>query len=253
MNHKKLPPSLAATKNTHFLFVCMFLRLCGIFIAVRASLQLRQAGATHVVALGLLVTVAPLVADHRLWSAWAPVVRASGLWSTGLVVVVHGLSCSVAGGVFPDQRSNPCLLLWQVDSLPLSHQGSPIHSFTVSVMLEFQESQWGDFIEESPMGLCASCQPRLQSSKGSTGRGRSASKLTLMCVVRRPRFISEHWVVALAPCLVGLTTRHGRDLRESMHPRQKCMVLITTSQTLCSITSPICYCDMGGDYTWPMK
>ena len=28
-------------------------------------------------------------------------------------------------GIFPTQRSNPCLLHWQVDSLPLRHQGSP--------------------------------------------------------------------------------------------------------------------------------
>ena len=28
-------------------------------------------------------------------------------------------------GIFPAQRSNPCLLHWQVDSLPLSHPGSP--------------------------------------------------------------------------------------------------------------------------------
>ena len=26
-------------------------------------------------------------------------------------------------GIFPDQGSNPCLLHWQVDYLPLSHQG----------------------------------------------------------------------------------------------------------------------------------
>ena len=35
------------------------------------------------------------------------------------------LSCSSACGIFLDQGSNPCLLHWQVDSLPLSHQGSP--------------------------------------------------------------------------------------------------------------------------------
>ena len=28
-------------------------------------------------------------------------------------------------GIFPTQGSNPCLLHWQVDSLPLSHQGGP--------------------------------------------------------------------------------------------------------------------------------
>ena len=34
--------------------------------------------------------------------------------------------CSMACGIFPDQGLNPCLLHWQVDSLPLSLQESPI-------------------------------------------------------------------------------------------------------------------------------
>ena len=29
-------------------------------------------------------------------------------------------------GIFPIQGSNPCLLPWQADSLPLSHQGGPL-------------------------------------------------------------------------------------------------------------------------------
>ena len=40
--------------------------------------------------------------------------------------MVHGLSCSVACGILPDQGLNPCLPHWQADSLPLSHQGSPL-------------------------------------------------------------------------------------------------------------------------------
>ena len=57
-----------------------------------------------------------------------------GLWSTGLIVVVHGLSCSVACGIFPDQGSNPCLLHWQVGSLPLSYQGSPCAIFELKIL-----------------------------------------------------------------------------------------------------------------------
>ena len=38
--------------------------------------------------------------------------------------MAHGLSCSAACGIFPDQRSNPCPH-WQADSSPLSHQGKP--------------------------------------------------------------------------------------------------------------------------------
>ena len=37
-----------------------------------------------------------------------------------------GVGCHfLLQGIFPGQGSNPCLLHWQVDSLPLSHQGSP--------------------------------------------------------------------------------------------------------------------------------
>ena len=47
--------------------------------------------------------------------------RAQQLWLTGSraqasVVVAHGLSCSVACGIFLDQGSNPCPLHWQADS-----------------------------------------------------------------------------------------------------------------------------------------
>ena len=45
--------------------------------------------------------------------------------STGSVAVAQKLSCSMARGISPDQGSNPHLLHWQVNSLPLSHQGSP--------------------------------------------------------------------------------------------------------------------------------
>ena len=62
----------------------------------------------------------------RLQQLWhmGSIVAAPRLQSTGLVVVVQGLSCSKVCGIFLDQRSNPCLLYWQADSLPLSHQGS---------------------------------------------------------------------------------------------------------------------------------
>ena len=39
--------------------------------------------------------------------------------------MVHGLGCSEACGIFLDEGLNPCFLHWQVDSSPLSHQGSP--------------------------------------------------------------------------------------------------------------------------------
>ena len=53
------------------------------------------------------------------------VVAAPRLQSTGSIVVMHGLSCSEVYEIFLTQGSNPCLLHWQVDSLPLRHQESP--------------------------------------------------------------------------------------------------------------------------------
>ena len=53
------------------------------------------------------------------------VVAASGLWSASTKVAARSFSCYAACGIFPDQGLNPRLLHWQVNSLPLSHQGSP--------------------------------------------------------------------------------------------------------------------------------
>ena len=56
--------------------------------------------------------------DFSCCRAWSP-------GHTCSVAVVHKLSCSAACGVFMDQGLNLCLMHWQADSLPLSHQGSP--------------------------------------------------------------------------------------------------------------------------------
>ena len=42
--------------------------------------------------------------------------RSTGSGRAGSVVVAHGLSCSAACGIFPDQGSNPCPPHWQTDS-----------------------------------------------------------------------------------------------------------------------------------------
>ena len=49
--------------------------------------------------------------------------------STGSMVVVHRLSCSMTCGNFLDQGLNLCLQHWREDSLPLSHQGIPALTF----------------------------------------------------------------------------------------------------------------------------
>ena len=51
--------------------------------------------------------------------------RGWALGARALVVGPLGLSCSMAGGVFPDQGLNLCPLHWQADSHPLYHPGDP--------------------------------------------------------------------------------------------------------------------------------
>ena len=50
---------------------------------------------------------------------------AQALGHVASVIVAHALSCPAARGIFPNQGSKLCLLHWQADSLPWSHQGSP--------------------------------------------------------------------------------------------------------------------------------
>ena len=77
--------------------------------------------------------------------AWALGTQASVVALMGLVVVAHGLSCSEACGIFPNQGSNPCPLLWQVDSPTLTHQGSPNPSnFCLCMLIWFFSTHVGN-------------------------------------------------------------------------------------------------------------
>ena len=71
-------------------------------VAARDSLVLESGSCSPAVVHRLLAVVAPLVLEHRL--------RRTGFSKRGSlageprsVVVVHGLSCSTACGIFPDQ------------------------------------------------------------------------------------------------------------------------------------------------------
>ena len=64
--------------------------------------------------------------------SWRTLLQAHGLWPARLLCLWDfpckntGVGChSLLQGIFPTQRWNSSLLCWQVDSLPLSHQGSP--------------------------------------------------------------------------------------------------------------------------------
>ena len=85
-----------------------------------------------------------LVAEHRLQGAGIHVLSvaaAPGVQGAGSVVVARGPRCSTACGVLPDQGSD-CLLRWQVDSLPLSRQGSPVSVLQFSLCKGFHLLGW---------------------------------------------------------------------------------------------------------------
>ena len=97
----------------NYLFLYFYFWLCWIFVSVRGlSLVVASGGHSSSQCAGLSLS-RPLL------------LRSTGSRRAGSVVVAHGLSCSAARGIFPDQGSNPCPLHWQADSQPLRHQGSP--------------------------------------------------------------------------------------------------------------------------------
>ena len=99
-----------------FKFICLFIYfwLCWVFISMRGlSLVAASGGHSSSRCAGLSLS-RPLF------------LRSTGSRRAGSLVVAHGLSCSTACGIFPDQGLNPCPRHWQADSQPLRHQGSPL-------------------------------------------------------------------------------------------------------------------------------
>ena len=100
---------------------------------VVATLQLQRAGFSLLQL--LLLQSRDSVACCRIGALGHAGISNCGSWAQQLWLpgsraqtpqVRHtGLGHSTACGTFLDQGSNSCLLHWQPDSLPLSHQGSP--------------------------------------------------------------------------------------------------------------------------------
>ena len=98
-----------------------------------SSLVVVSRGSSPAAVLGCMVVASLVGARSRvcgcaLSGVWARAlgcvgsgVVVPGLQSTGSVLVAHRLSCSATCGIFLDQGSNLCLLLWQADPYSLSH------------------------------------------------------------------------------------------------------------------------------------
>ena len=96
-----------------FIYLFIYFWLCWVFVSVRGLSPVAASGGQSSSRCAGLSLSRPLL------------LRSTGSRRAGSVIVAHGLSCSAACGIFPDQGSNPCPLHWQADSQPLRHQGSP--------------------------------------------------------------------------------------------------------------------------------
>ena len=115
-------------------FIYLFMAVLGLRFCARAFSSCGKRGPLFIVVRGPLTIAASPIAD-----------RSTGSRRARSVVVAHGLSCSAACGIFPDQGSNPYPLHWQADSQPLRHQGSPIFFLSSFCLLplgqRWQQSQ----------------------------------------------------------------------------------------------------------------
>ena len=97
----------------NFYFFLVPLSLC----CQESFLQLQQAGRWGEWGLLFLSVPQPLIVGGFSCC------RAQALGALASIVMVHGLSCSMACRIFPDQGLNPCPLHWQTNSYPLYHHG----------------------------------------------------------------------------------------------------------------------------------
>ena len=118
-------------------FIYLFMSVLSLPCCTCFSLAVASRGYTLVVGCRLLslqstalgqVGFSKGIRGHSGCSSWAPEHRIYryGAWTQ--------LLCADCG-IFPDQDSNPCLLHRQVDSLPLSHQGSPCNVFWIPFLV----------------------------------------------------------------------------------------------------------------------
>ena len=118
------------------LYIILFID-CGVSLLLRVGFSSCRRGYPSLWCMDFSLQWLLLLQSTRALGHVGSVGAVPGLWSTGSVVVVPGPSCLAAHGIFSDQGSNPCLLHWQADSLPLSHCRSPVRFLNSFIKLFF--------------------------------------------------------------------------------------------------------------------
>ena len=105
------------------MYTLLYFWLCWVFLAAHKLSQVVESGDYS------------LAAVHQLLIAVVLLLRSTGSRHTGFSSCgTQAQLLCVACGIFPGQESNPCPLLWQADSYPLDHQGSPGQGLMLGVL-----------------------------------------------------------------------------------------------------------------------
>ena len=152
---------------------------------------------------------------------------------------------SFSRGIFPTQGSNPCLLHWQVDSWPLSHQGSPksvrTHSHRkmpkICVCISISEPQHS----LGPIFLCcrdglhraAGCWRASTDTPGAhpqqpppTPRCHEPKRLQLPNVLLWANFSSDSWIPPRPLCLRTTGLHNGVCIYDLSGKTTECFLFV---------------------------
>ena len=142
--------NLLRLSSLYFLFLAVLALCCCMGFSVVAVSR----GYSLIAMCRLLIVLAFLVASIGSRSRGlqelqhvGSVVAALGLQITSSIVEAQGPSCSMACGIFLDPRLNPWFLNCQLDSLSLSHQGSPCLSLKTVLYICGRGCGWDDMGE----------------------------------------------------------------------------------------------------------
>ena len=112
-----------------FIYLFIYLWLCWVFVSVRGFSPVAASGSHSSSRCAGLSLSRPLL------------LRSTGSRCAGSVAVAHGLSCSAACGIFPDQGSNPCPCIGrQILNHCATREAPTIHNLTFSYMLSWISS-----------------------------------------------------------------------------------------------------------------
>ena len=129
--------SYSGIKKNNFIYLFIFgyagsLMLHGLFSSCEVWELLSSCGTPQASLCGGFSCCAAWALGHSGFSSCRTLTQYLRL--PGSTAVMHGLSCSTAIWDLPRPEIDLCLLHWQADSLPISHQRSPLFRYLKTIL-----------------------------------------------------------------------------------------------------------------------